>query len=184
MERAPTRARAKKELFKLVVARSDFLISRKTCKIILERVSGFEDELYAPLFHAAVVAYGRPFVDNKTTGVLSRHWTRFSDPHLQKTHDDLLKTRHELVAHSDSSVRSIKIVPPGYRPNESLPASEYVGLTVSSYYYPPQRFVDTFNTCGNLIARLNRRIDELLADLYSDQELPAEPFPLNFDDGL
>jgi hypothetical protein len=179
-----TRSDLKKELHKLVVARSDFLVCRKTCKLVLEKVSGFGDELYLPLFHAAVIAYARPYVDNKTTGVLSRHWTRFANPELQQTHDDLLKTRHELVAHSDSKARSIKIVPPGYRAVESLPASEHVGLTISSYYLPGKRFVDAYNTCGDLLNRLNPRIDELLSALYDDQQLPPEPFPLDFSDGL
>ena len=152
--------------------------------MILEKVSGFGDELYLPLFHAVVIAYARPYVDNKTTGVLSRHWTRFSDPELQEVHNDLIKTRHELVAHSDSNARSIKIVPPGYRAVESIPASEHVGLRISSYYLPGKRFVDAFNACGDLLNRLNPRIEELLAELYDGQQLPSEPFALDFTDGL
>lgn len=183
-QRRHSRSKQKKELYKLAAARSDFMSARKSCKIILERVSGLGDELYAPLFHAAIMAYARPFVDNKSTGVLSRHWSEFTDERFRKTHKDLIKTRHEIVAHTDSSVRSIMIIPPGYKPVAGLPASEHLGLIINSYYYPRQRFIDCFDTCSNLIGRLNHRLDELLSQLYEHQELPLEPFPLVFDDGL
>jgi len=181
---SPSRSKQKKELHKLAVARSDVFSAQKTCRLILERVSGLADELYAPLFYAAVVSYGRPFVDNKSTGALSRHWSDFSDHRLRATHNKLLKTRHELVAHSDSSVRAIHIIPPGSRMAPELPPSADISLRIESYYYPQQMFIDTFDTCANLIGRLNGRIDVLLESLYGDRAMPTGPFPLTFDDGL
>lgn len=179
-----TRPRQKKELYKLAVARSDIASAQKTCRVILERVSGLGDELYAPLFYAAVVSYGRPFVDNKSTGPLSRHWSDFSDARLRQTHAKLIKTRHELVAHSDSVVRAAEIIPRGVQVAPALPPSKHVGLRIASYYYPQSMFIDTFDTCADIIGRLNDRIDLLLAALYDEKVLPDKPFPLTFDDGL
>jgi len=179
-----SRSKQKKELHKLAVARSDVFSAQKTCRLILERVNGLADELYAPLFYAVVVSYGRPFVDNKSTGALSRHWSDFSDHRLRATHNKLLKTRHELVAHSDSIVRAVHIIPPGSRINLELPPSDTVALKIESYYYPQQMFIDTFDTCANLIGRLNSRIDMLLSSLYDKKDLPDGLIPLTFDDGL
>ena len=182
--RPQTRSTQKKELYKLAVARSDVFSAQRTCKLILERVSGLSDQLYAPLFHAAVVAYGRPFVDNKSTGVLSRHWSDFKDQRLRETHAMLLRARHEVVAHSDSAARSMKIVPPGVKPNAAMPASKHVGFYIESYYYGQKIFVDTCDTCSDLIYRLNVRLDELVTELYEGKKLPEAMFPLTFDDRL
>ena len=179
-----SRSKRKKELNKLAVARSDISNAQKTCRVILERVSGLGDELYAPLFYAAVVSYGRPFVDNKSTGPLSRHWGEFPSTRLRQTHAKLIKTRHELVAHSDVNVRAAEIIPRGVPAAPTLPPSEYVGLRIASYYYPQSMFIDAFDTCANIIGRLNSRIDTLLSALYDGQEIPDRPFPLTFDDGL
>jgi hypothetical protein len=179
-----SRVQKKTELHKLVVARSDIAQAQRTCQIILEKVTGFGDSLYPPLFHAAVVAYGRPFVDNKSTGVLSRHWSQFPDGKLAETRKKLLQTRHELVAHSDSETRAVYIIPP----TEDVPGlpndRKSVSIRISSYYYPAQQFADAFELCSDLINRLSGRIDELLTELYDSHDLPEKAFRLDFSDGL
>lgn len=182
--RPQTRAQKKMELHKLAVARSDIFSAQRTCRLILDRVTGLSDQLYAPLFHAAVVAYGRPFVDNKSTGVLSKHWSNFKDDRFRHAHATLLRTRHEIVAHSDSAARTVSIVPPGVTPGPGVPESKHVGLYIASYVYPQQRFVDMHDTCSELIGRLNARLDELIAELYAGHQLPKRMFPLTFGDGL
>ena len=179
-----SRSKQKKELYKIAVARTDIFSAQKTCRVIIERIDSLEDELYAPLFHAAVIAYGRPFVDNKSTGVLSRHWSNFSDSRLQWTHNQLIKTRHEIVAHSDSNARAVHIIPPSARPKFGLPASNSVSLKIDSYYYPKQAFSDAFDTCADLMGRFNSRIEELLTTLYGNVDLQNELIPLTFDEGL
>jgi hypothetical protein len=178
------RSKQKKELYKLVVARSDIFQAQRTCQIILEKVTGFGDSLYAPLFYASVISYARPFVDNKSTGVLSRHWSDFSDARLSKTHKTLLKTRHELVAHSDSETRVVHVIPTeANEPGMSKPRN-HISVKISSYYYKPQSFADAYDTCNDLIGRLSDRIDELIATLYKDQQMPSASFKLDFTDGL
>lgn len=184
--RVATRSQQKLELHKLVVARSDFGSAQSTCRLVLEQVKGVSDKLYPPLFQAAVIAYGRPFIDNKSTGVLSSHWRQFTDTRLKAAHEKLIQTRNELIAHSDSVVRAVKIVPAGVAlsADSDLPVGDFHGVIVYSYFYPRAMFVDTYDTCSNLIGRLNARIELLLAEFYKDCELPQAPFELKFDDGL
>jgi hypothetical protein len=181
----PTRSKQKKELYKLIVARSDIFQAQRTCRLVLEKVTGFHDAFYAPLFYATVISYARPFVDNKSTGVLSRHWSDFSDGRLSNTHKTLLKTRHELVAHSDSDTRVVHVIPTSANEHGMSPSPrEHISFKISSYYYKPQSFVDAFDACNDLIDRLTARIDLLTSELYNGQQIPVDSFRLDFTDGL
>ena len=182
---SPPRSKQKKELYKLIVARSDIFQAQRTCQLVLEKVTGFGDAFYAPLFYASVISYARPFVDNKSTGVLSRHWSDFSDSRLSHTHKTLLRTRHELVAHSDSDTRVVHVIPPQANEPGMPPAPrQHTSFKISSYYYKPQSFVDAFDTCNDLINRLSDRIDLLTSALYDGQQLPSASFKLDFADEL
>ena len=183
-EHAPSRSKQKKELYKLLIARSDVFSAHKTCTLLLNRVKGLGDELYAPLFHAAVISYGRPFVDNKSTGVLSKHWGEFQDSRLKNAHARIIKTRHELVAHSDLLARPIDIIPAGAVVADQLEPSAKLGIKITSYYYPRSHFIDMHDTCVDLISRLTERTDLLLSGLYDNLELPSTPFRLVFDEGV
>ena len=101
----PSRLQRKKELYKLLIARSDITASLNACKSMLDRVDGMGHELYYPLYSAIVVCYSRPFTNNKPHGALSRKWYTFENALNKKTHGELLKARHELIAHSDMSVK-------------------------------------------------------------------------------
>lgn len=145
-------------------------------------VTGLGHELYTPLFNAAVVAYARPFSGNKGTGTLSRHWSEFADQRLRVAHKKLIVTRNQLVAHSDSTVRSVTLVPPGVSFGGKV--SDSVAFRINGYGYGWPVFVDMQDTCSFQIVRMDARIDELLALLYSDAQLPPHEFPLTLDDAL
>ena len=80
---------------------------------MLEEVDGLGHQLYYPLYCAIIVCYSRPFTDNKPHGSLAKKWYTFENEFLQKTHKKVLKARHELIAHSDMTVKEAMIVPPG-----------------------------------------------------------------------
>ena len=97
----------------------------------------------------------------------------------------LLKTRHELVAHSDSDTRIVHVIPPDANdPGLPAPPRQHTSFKISSYYYKPQSFVDAFDTCNDLIGRLTDRIDSLATALYDGQQMPSASFKLDFADGL
>ena len=104
-----SRSKQKLSLYRLLVARSDIGASHAACELFLKTVTDLSDDLYYPLFSAIVVCYARPFTDNKVFGSLPEKWRKFSDPDQQRLHNSLIATRHELIAHSDISVRKAKI---------------------------------------------------------------------------
>jgi hypothetical protein len=177
-----TRSAGKLELHKIVVARSDILSAQQACRLILERVTGLKHELLAPLSQAAVVAYGRPFSGNKGTGTLSRHWSDFPDARLRAVHRKLMDVRNELVAHSDSSVRNVVMVPPGVQFIGQT--SVHMAFRVNAFVLGRPIYVDMDDLCTHQIRRMDERIDELTAQLYHGVPLPPYEFPLTLDDRL
>lgn len=180
----PSRGQKKLELYKLSVARSDIAIAQRTCTLVLDTVTSLSHELYQPLFHSTVIAYGRPFEGNKTTGGLPSRWSNFKEVRLREIHKKLMKTRHGLVAHSGLDVRTVDVLPSGHVPSSGMAPMSGVSLKIASYYFPQVMFVDTFDACGDLIPRLTQRINELLEELYESQGLPETPTRLDFSDGV
>jgi hypothetical protein len=183
----PPRSARKRDLYRLVVARSDVTAAYYGCELLLERVRGFRDSLYYPLFASVVVCYARPFTRNRPFGPLPQKWARFPDPTLQNAHRKMIKARNELIAHSDTSVRKARIIPPGY-----LAAthdgkdfrSEEVGVQVESYYIEIPFFRTALKTASDLGRRLESEIDLMIRELYGGMELPSRPFELRVDEGL
>ena len=183
----PSRAQKKKNLYKLLVARSDIDAAHTACELFLKTVTDLSDDLYYPLFTAIVVCYARPFTNNKPFGSLPEKWGRFIDPNQQKLHDSLIKTRRELVAHSDLSVRKAMIVPPGVligRLNERQLKSSKIGTQINYYLFriPEIRKIPLLTL--DLGRRVNAEIEVTLAELYGGMDLPFVKFALRIDDGL
>jgi hypothetical protein len=173
------RKHLKIELYRLTVARSDVAEAWNACELLLKRVKGMGDALYAPIYHAAVVAYARPFTANKPFGPLPARWSRFSSRRLQKLHETVLEDRNTFVAHSDADVREVSVVPPSYL----MPSGKSGGLTVQilTTYRAPDYFLALHEATVELSERFSERINELLDQLYGSGDLPLEPFALTFD---
>lgn len=183
----PLRSQQKKNLYKLLIARSDVGASLTACKLMRETVSGFESELYYPLFAAVVVCYARPFTNNEPYGALPSKWAQFSDTSRQETHDKIIKARHELIAHSDMIVRKASIIPPGVasgKLGERELTSTKIGTQTSLYLYPMPFFNKVWETALDLYSRLNAEIDRLVDTLYDGMDLPSHSFDLKMDEGL
>ena len=186
----PKRSQRKKDLYRLLLARSDIGAANTACQLFLRTVSDLKDELYYPLFTAIVVCYARPFTANEPFGALPRKWAKFSDARSQSLHDDLLRARHELVAHSDATVRTAKIIPPdsfvGYLGDEKreLRSGKRIGTETSYYLFQIPRIRQIPTITLDLTRRLNAEIDTLVDDLYGGMELPRGKFRLRIDEGL
>ena len=119
-------------LYKLVVARSDFIEALFTARYVIANVHDPRDELWFPLQDAIVVSYARPFTGNRPLGSPAPEWSVFGDPKLQSLHDDLIELRHKTIAHSDAAIRRVLIVPPGVKLGATpTSVSERVLLDVS-----------------------------------------------------
>lgn len=183
----PSRAQKKKNLYKLLVARSDIHAAHAACELFLKTITDLSDDLYYPLFTAIVVCYARPFTNNKPYGSLPDKWGRFIDPDQQKLHDSLIKTRHEIVAHSDLSVLKAMIVPPGIligRLKERELRSAKIGAQTNYYLFHIPQIREIPILTADLGKRVNAEIKIALEELYGGMELPRGKFLLRIDDGL
>jgi hypothetical protein len=183
----PSRAQRKKNLYRLLVARSDIGAAHAACELFLKTVTDLSDDLYYPLFTAIVVCYARPFTNNKPFGPLPDKWGKFIDPNQQKLHDSLIKTRHELVAHSDLSVRKAMIVPPGVligRLKERELRSSKIGTQTNYFLFRIPEIRKIPSLTADLGRRVNVDIEVALEGLYGGMELPCAKFLLRIDDGL
>lgn len=183
----PKRSQRKKELYKLLIARSDITASLEACKLMLEKVDEIGNKLYYPLYAAIVVCYARPFTENRPYGSLSKRWRKFDSGPMKRTHNKLIQARHQLIAHSDMTTREAMIVPPnvvmGSKDGKNLTSPE-IGVLTSMYYFPIDFFKDVYKTTHDLGSRLNTEIDKVVEELYGGMELPNAAFKIRIDEGL
>ena len=183
----PTRSHQKRDLYCLLVARSDIIASLNTCNLILNNVKSIKDDYLYPLTTSVVICYSRPFTANKPYGALPKKWNKFDNPKYQITHDKLLQARHELFAHSDINVRKAMIVP------QNIPLiidggrelkSPEISTQVTYKLFEIDFFDIVKKTNLDIGMRMQKEIDKLLIDLYANMELPNEIFNLRVDEGL
>jgi hypothetical protein len=182
-----SRSQRKKYLYKLMLARSDMNATISACKLMLSTVTGFGHELYYPLYASIIICYARPFTKNKPYGALPNKWQRFDSQEGKRTHQKILRARHELVAHSDMTVRKAMIVPAGVVIGEhdgKQIRSPEIGTKTTLYYFPIKFFSSVHSNALEIGSRLNQEIDIIVAELYSDMELPGVAFDLRIDEGL
>ncbi|WP_343726643.1 hypothetical protein [Burkholderia seminalis] len=183
----PKRSQVKRDLYRLLVARSDLGAANAACKLFLSTVSDLSDPLYQPLFTAIVVCYARPFTHNEPHGALPERWARFEEPAHQQMHNSLLKARHEVVAHSDMAVRKARIVPPGVSTgimNGRPLISESIGTETAFYLFTIPMIQRIPRLVVSLGERIQAEIDRMIGELYDGMELPNAKFPLRIDEGL
>jgi hypothetical protein len=189
IKRHLTRTEMKRQFHKLAVAQSDLLAARAACRYFVEHVADISHTIYYPLLVTIVICYARPFTDNTSFGVLSKKWYSFKDKRLQASHDLMLKTRNEIVAHSDAHVRQIEIRPAGvthsfqFTPQNPI-ASTRPGFAIKSYLIEPNHFRDALDTIYDILDRLTPEVTRLFDLLYTYESLPPHSFPLTIDETL
>jgi hypothetical protein len=181
--RCPPRSAQKRDLYRLVTARSDVTAALRATELMLTSVKKLGDELYDPLWHAIVISYARPFTQNKPHGALPARWTKFDEDRLQLTHDSLIDDRKKFVAHGDAEVRKVQILPPGIYFGEVGPNAG-IGVSVFKGAYEREYFQDVYELCYDLGSRLNIAVEELLETLYGGMALPLASFDLRIHEGL
>lgn len=183
----PARSHQKRDLYRLLIARSDLNASLNACDLILKNVKSIKDENLYPLTTSVVVCYSRPFTVNKPYGPLPIKWSKFDNPQYQAIHEKLLQARHELFAHSDMNVRKTQIVPPNVPlvvdGGKELKSPE-ISTQVSYTLFEIDFFKIVRETNLDLGRRMQAEIDKLIIDLYANMQLPNEAFDLKVDEGL
>lgn len=184
-----TRTELKRQFHKLAIAQSDLIHARAACRYFVEHVSDVAHTIYYPLFVTIVICYTRPFIDNDSFGRLSKRWGTFADQRLQMAHELMLKTRNEVVAHSDSAMRQIRIVPAGvaYPFPSALDrpvTSENHGYMIDTYLLTRSHFTDALDTIYDVLDRLRPEVSRLFDLLYAYESLPPRIFPMTLDETI
>ncbi len=180
----PKRSDQKRELYKLIIARSDITAALNVCDLFLKEVKGLDHPLYYPLFCSIVICYARPFTDNRPLGRLPKKWTIFPNARAQWTHNKLISTRNELMAHSDFNIRGVQIIPAGVKHRKINFISKGIGVTVKTFYFPLERFRNIRANCLYLGSKLHVAIEEQIEILFGNMDLPNAPFDIRLNEGL
>ena len=129
---------------------------------------------------AICVVYAKPFTDNKTVGMLSEKFGRYSDSKLTDLHGQLLAARDRLYAHNDSDLLKIHV----------RVEAEDVGETIEYKFYPqveethfdPKCVPDVLRMCDEIEPKLKKKFNELMDQLFGERYWPVGRFTLNLND--
>ncbi len=186
------RSRKKRDLYRLALAALDVGTAENYCRELADSIDWDKKKIPFHLtdaFSAAVViAYARPFVQTKHVGfvgVLPKRWHHFSTPQLQNTHENMLRLRNDLFAHTDQSLTPMTIIPAGVMMNKIGRQAPQTSWQLGRRTVPPQTTILDFRSvCQDLRQRLETSISEMIDELYRNMELPRAPFRLRFDESL
>lgn len=167
----------RKDLYRLLVARSDLTAAINAARYVIEHVKSESHPLWIPLQDAALVSYARPFTANKPFGTLPARYSKFDSPKLQELHEEILTLRHKTIAHSDADIRQIVVVPAGvaFGPPD---VGKNGGVAVTTTKLPPARFRDIEELCLDVGRRVNAHADALSKKLLKSGDLPDRAFDL------
>lgn len=171
----------KKMLVKLAVARTDILAACQVCDLLIQHKPDPHESLYAALNSALVVAYGRPFTTNKPLGALPAKWGRFANARHQELHEDLLRHRHQWIAHSDVGDRKVMIVPAGSRlaPGEH---PLHAAIAVETAMFADDVIPEIRNLCSDLYQRLHNETEKLVDAIYPPGFYAPSPIEIRLAD--
>lgn len=173
-----------KQIYKLALALKDITAAELTCNGFKNAILATESKILYEVNYAFMTAittcYSRPFVDNKSTGVLPKHWRKFTDRRLQETHDHIIKARHEIYAHSDSLIARLFIVPAGAEVRGNGRRAPRPSWYFSTYELPPDAIMNIHDCCVDLKQRLETEVSRLVDELCASRGIPETEFELKW----
>jgi hypothetical protein len=171
-------------LYKLALAHKDISAAELTCegykKVILNTSGKLPYEVNYAFMGSIVTSYSRPFVDNKSTGVLSGHWRKFDDRRLQAIHDSIIKARHEVYAHSDSNVSRLWLVPAGTLMKGIGRIAPRASWIFHTYEIQPDAIIGYHDCCKDLKNRLQDEVSKLVEEHCDQKGILKEEFELKW----
>ena len=174
--------RKMKELYTLAVARTDMRAALAACEMLLllpDEEWGADP--YWALHQAVVVAYGRPFSDNKPQGKLPARYSRFDDSRGRELHKMLIEERNTAVAHSDLEHKQVLIYAPGtLHPGTGKPFTAY-GTSVRRWGIDRAAFTEIRELIHEVGATIDLDVQQLVMELYEGAKLPPGGFELTYE---
>jgi len=176
----------RRELHKLIVADSDIVDTIYAVRLFIKEVDGITHPLFMPLQETIIISYARPFTDNEPFGTLSKKYCKFSSQRLADLHKKMIDTRNHYIAHSDSDVRRVTIIPPGtknygeYRSGRS----KDIGFEITNKRFEIATFTDILELCQDVGSSIHKDVNKLLDELFPSSSNPGSPIELiHFLDG-
>jgi hypothetical protein len=169
----------KENLYRVVAARSDMGTAYRAAAILANEPEDLDSNYHAALHTAMIVSYARPFTHNEPVGQLGKKWRTFAHPNGAGIHEELMRLRHKMVAHSDVTLRRVFIIPKG---TDRGPAgiADALGTSLRGEVLSEERLRQAEGHCYALGSRINDYVEDELAALYGDLNLPPEKLELEF----
>jgi len=149
-------------LRRLILARSDIEAAQAAAVHVIDHVSSTEHPLFQPLTCATVICYARPFVRTKLYPGLPDKYESFANRHMRTMHDTIIDFRNIFVAHRDSQLNRVTLIPKGSKVSFSGGKSEMKltshGEWVRGGRLPLACFPLLRDLCGYQVARLREDI--------------------------
>lgn len=156
--------------------------------MFIDTVDSLSHPLYYPLYASIVVCYIRPFTNNKPFGSIPKRYSKFNGiSGLKELHAELLKYRHEFIAHNDMTLRKALIVPEGVpfgKVNDKDIKFTGIGTAINNDFHPLEKFKRIYDLILYNESRIEKDIKKLTQSLYGGMQLPNQKFEIRIDEGL
>ena len=137
-----TLSKEEKKIVRLISAFSDMSDAVKAAKLLM---GGVTEDLYAHLLLSMVVAYGRPFTENRGAGHIQcdyPNYPDFGDADMPDRHKRLLDLRNKFLAHSSAEGTRVEIIPAGVTNPRGGRVQSSFEFNMGKRTFPDIRFVE------------------------------------------
>ena len=172
----------KLDFYKLAVAQADIEAAKIGFEQIVNNNLKSEDPLFRTLIFGSIISYAKPFIGNKQYGKLPKKWEKFKERRLRAAHKELIEIRHKIVAHNDWQDVNLVMIPPGsfIALGEHEIEVDEMHFAVKMPGVHESRIPDFIDACGFLGKKMLTELASLKDNLIPQDELPKEPFLLQF----
>lgn len=168
---------AKRELFRVTFARSDFQFAKLLCGWLQGEGVPSGGEFHFAVWTALAVTYARPFTKSSVGALGNKPWRQFGDRRLKAAHQFLLSERNRTFAHTDVMPGVwVYVFPPGAFTADGT-------TTVARVPIAREVVADASDLCDCQIDRATKRVTQLVQRLYGGRDwLEGETFELEHPD--
>jgi hypothetical protein len=175
----------KRELYKLAIAHKDVGAAESLCasyKDLIMSLSGENIPYHTnyAFMSGIVTAYARPFVDNKTVGVLKGPWSRFKSKEMQEAHATMIRMRHQVYAHSDARAMELFVVPPGVMMKGIGRVAPKASWRFVAEELEPMAIVGMHDCCLDLKTRLEEAVAALVDSVAAAEGTTDREFEIKW----
>ena len=172
-QRTRSRKKQKLDFYRLALGDKDIRTALYTCDAFIELIRKWQGpklpyEVSEAFFAAILVSYSRPFTENNFPGLLPKQWRRFAGKELQETHDEMLKNRHSLFAHTDAEIHRMTIIPDGCLPKSIGPKPPQTAYMIRAEFYFGQKVLFGIEPFARIYSKGLRKLRNKRSQIYTE----------------